>query len=75
MPALTAACNFGRPATMAGSLVCTTTRAMLGLAWLRAVEVPLNVAYVGEVLRHALSLSWVLSTVAISITLPGALSQ
>ncbi len=32
-------------------------RAMLGLAWLRAVEVPLNTAYVGELLRHALTLS------------------
>ncbi len=32
-------------------------RALLGLAWLRAVEVPLNTAYVGEVLRHALTVS------------------
>ncbi len=32
-------------------------RTMLGLAWLRAVEVPLNTAYVGDVLRHALTLS------------------
>jgi carnitine-CoA ligase len=31
-------------------------RAMLGLAWLRAVECPLNTAYVGEMLRHALDL-------------------
>jgi crotonobetaine/carnitine-CoA ligase len=30
---------------------------MLGLSWLRAVEVPLNVAYVGDMLRHALALS------------------
>jgi crotonobetaine/carnitine-CoA ligase len=32
-------------------------RAMLGLAWLRAVEVPLNTAYVGDMLRHALTVS------------------
>jgi carnitine-CoA ligase len=32
-------------------------RTMLGLSWLRAVEVPLNVAYVGDMLRHALALS------------------
>ncbi len=32
-------------------------RAMLALAWLRVVEVPLNTAYVGDVLRHALTLS------------------
>jgi crotonobetaine/carnitine-CoA ligase len=32
-------------------------RAMLGLAWLRAVEIPLNTAYVGDLLRHALTLS------------------
>ncbi len=32
-------------------------RTMLGLSWLRAVEVPLNVAYVGALLEHALSLS------------------
>jgi carnitine-CoA ligase len=32
-------------------------RAMLGLGWLRATEVPLNVAYVGPVLEHALRLS------------------
>ncbi|MBL7500503.1 AMP-binding protein [Frankia sp. CNm7] len=32
-------------------------RAMLGLAWLRAVEVPLNTAYVGEMLRHTLAVS------------------
>ncbi len=32
-------------------------RTMLGLAWLRAIEVPLNVAYVGPVLEHALSVS------------------
>src|ERR1700712_613168 len=32
-------------------------RTMLGLSWLRAIEVPLNVAYVGSVLEHALSLS------------------
>ncbi len=32
-------------------------RAMLGLSWLRAVEVPINTAYVGAVLVHALTLS------------------
>src|SRR5262245_59562182 len=32
-------------------------RALLGLAWLRAVEVPLNPAYLGEMLRHALRVS------------------
>ncbi|MBX6388381.1 MAG: AMP-binding protein [Frankia sp.] len=32
-------------------------RAFLGLAWLRAVEVPLNTAYVGDMLRHALTVS------------------
>jgi crotonobetaine/carnitine-CoA ligase len=32
-------------------------RTMLALGWLRAVEVPLNVAYVGEILAHALNLS------------------
>jgi crotonobetaine/carnitine-CoA ligase len=39
-------------------------RAMLGLAWLRAVEVPLNTAYVGELLRHALTLSEATTLVA-----------
>src|SRR5689334_11013388 len=32
-------------------------RTMLGLGWLCAVEVPLNVAYLGDMLRHALALS------------------
>ena len=32
-------------------------RTMLGLSWLRAVEVPLNVAYLGDMLRHALTVS------------------
>ena len=32
-------------------------RALLALGWLRAVEVPLNTAYVGAMLRHALALS------------------
>jgi len=32
-------------------------RALLALGWLRAVEVPLNTAYVGAMLHHALSLS------------------
>ncbi|WP_051570945.1 AMP-binding protein [Cryptosporangium arvum] len=32
-------------------------RALLALGWLRAVEVPLNTAYVGAMLRHALTLS------------------
>jgi len=32
-------------------------RTMLGLGWLRATEVPLNVAYVGPVLEHALGVS------------------
>jgi carnitine-CoA ligase len=32
-------------------------RTMLGLSWLRAVEVPLNVAYVGSLLKHALTVS------------------
>ncbi|SHN46567.1 AMP-binding protein [Cryptosporangium aurantiacum] len=32
-------------------------RTLLALGWLRAVEVPLNTAYVGDILRHALSLS------------------
>jgi crotonobetaine/carnitine-CoA ligase len=32
-------------------------RTMLGLAWLRVTEVPLNVGYVGSVLEHALRVS------------------
>ena len=32
-------------------------RALLGLSWLRAIEVPLNPAYVGGMLEHALLLS------------------
>ncbi|GAA3382510.1 AMP-binding protein [Cryptosporangium minutisporangium] len=32
-------------------------RTLLALGWLRAVEVPLNTAYVGAILRHALTLS------------------
>jgi carnitine-CoA ligase len=32
-------------------------RALIGLGWLRAVEVPVNTAYVGAMLRHALELS------------------
>lgn len=49
---------------MAGTHVATLMpnifdahRSMLGLSWLRAVEVPLNVAYLGDMLRHALTLS------------------
>jgi carnitine-CoA ligase len=41
-------------------------RAMLGLAWLRAVECPLNTGYVGEMLRHALDL--VEATVLVTTT-------
>ena len=32
-------------------------RAVLGLGWLRAVEVPLNVSYVGRMLAYTLDLS------------------
>jgi crotonobetaine/carnitine-CoA ligase len=49
-------------------------RTMLGLAWLRAVEVPLNVAYVGEVLRHALALSEVTTLVTTTALLPQVLA-
>jgi crotonobetaine/carnitine-CoA ligase len=45
-------------------------RSMLGLAWLRAVEVPLNTAYVGDLLRHALTLSEATTLVTTGDLLP-----
>jgi crotonobetaine/carnitine-CoA ligase len=45
-------------------------RTMLALGWLRAVEVPLNVAYVGEILRHALTLSEATTLVTTKALLP-----
>jgi crotonobetaine/carnitine-CoA ligase len=45
-------------------------RTMLALGWLRAVEVPLNVAYVGEILRHALTLSEAITLVTTKALLP-----
>jgi crotonobetaine/carnitine-CoA ligase len=43
-------------ATLLPNRLCAH-RTMLGLAWLRAVEVPLNTAYIGDMLRHALTVS------------------
>ncbi len=45
-------------------------RTMLALGWLRAVEVPLNTAYVGEILRHALTLSEATTLVTTRALLP-----
>ena len=45
-------------------------RTMLGLAWLGAIEVPLNVAYVGDMLRHALTVSEATVLVTSSELLP-----
>ena len=45
-------------------------RTMLGLAWLRAIEIPLNVAYVGPVLEHALRVSEAAVLVTSSELLP-----
>ena len=45
-------------------------RTMLALGWLRAVEVPLNVAYVGEILRHALTLSEATTLITTKALLP-----
>ncbi|OHV34797.1 MULTISPECIES: AMP-binding protein [Pseudofrankia] len=44
--------------------------AMLGLSWLRAVEVPLNTAYVGPMLRHALAVSESTVLITTSAMLP-----
>ena len=45
-------------------------RTMLGLAWLRAIEVPLNVSYLGPVLEHALTVSEAAVLVTTSALLP-----
>jgi crotonobetaine/carnitine-CoA ligase len=45
-------------------------RAMLGLAWLRAIEVPLNPAYIGDLLRHALAVSEAQVLITTSALLP-----
>jgi carnitine-CoA ligase len=45
-------------------------RAMIALGWLRAVEVPLNTAYVGDILRHALTLSEATTLVTTKALLP-----
>src|ERR1700712_5456356 len=50
-------------------------RTMIGLAWLRAVEVPLNVAYVGAVLAHALAVSEATVLVTTQSRLPRVLER
>jgi crotonobetaine/carnitine-CoA ligase len=73
--ALAWASGLERLGVTAGSHVATLLpntflahRALLGLGWLRAVEVPINTAYVGAMLRHALELSgsaYLLTTAAL----------